>query len=178
MSAAGGMANAVSGAKIHKTFTSDKDVVTRSLDNVSLEVRRGALTALVGPDGAGKSTLMRLSAGLMTADSGDLSVLGIDIAADPQQVQSLIGYMPQKFGLYQDLSVQENLDLYADLHGIGADERRDRYPRLMEMTALGPFVQRQAGRLSGGMKQKLGLACTLIWATIYLTNTVREGYLL
>ena len=162
MSAAGGMANAVSGAKIHKTFTSDKGVVTRALDNVSLEVRRGALTALVGPDGAGKTTLMRLTAGLMTADSGDLSVLGIDVAANPQQVQSQIGYMPQRFGLYQDLSVQENLDLYADLHGIGADERRDRYPRLMEMTALGPFVQRQAGRLSGGMKQKLGLACTLI----------------
>ncbi len=79
MSAAEGMANAVSGAKIHKTFTSDKGVVTRSLDNVSLEVRRGALTALVGPDGAGKTTLMRLTAGLMTADSGDLSVLGIDI---------------------------------------------------------------------------------------------------
>jgi ABC-type multidrug transport system ATPase subunit/ABC-type Na+ efflux pump permease subunit len=162
MSAAGGMANAVSGDKIHKTFTSDKGVVTRALDNVSLEVRRGALTALVGPDGAGKTTLMRLTAGLMTADSGDLSVLGIDVAANPQQVQSQIGYMPQRFGLYQDLSVQENLDLYADLHGIGADERRDRYPRLMEMTALGPFVQRQAGRLSGGMKQKLGLACTLI----------------
>src|ERR1700732_4553178 len=162
MSAAGGMANAVSGDKIHKTFTSDKGVVTRALDNVSLEVRRGALTALVGPDGAGKTTLMRLAAGLMTADSGDLSVLGIDVAANPQQVQSRIGYMPQRFGLYQDLSVQENLDLYADLHGIGSDERRDRYPRLMEMTALGPFVQRQAGRLSGGMKQKLGLACRLI----------------
>ena len=127
MSAAGGMANAVSGANIHKTFTSDKGVVTRSLDNVSLEVQRGALTALVGPDGAGKTTLMRLTAGLMTADSGDLSVLGIDVAANPQQVQSQIGYMPQRFGLYQDLSVQENLDLYADLHGIGADERRDRY---------------------------------------------------
>ena len=162
MSTAALTGNAITGDKIHKTFTSDKGVATQALDSVSFEARRGALTALVGPDGAGKSTLMRLSAGLMTADSGDLSVLGIDIAADPQQVQSLIGYMPQKFGLYQDLSVQENLDLYADLHGIGADERRDRYPRLMEMTALGPFVQRQAGRLSGGMKQKLGLACTLI----------------
>ena len=72
--------------------------------------------------------------------------------------------MPQRFGLYEDLSVQENLDLYADLHGIGADERRERYPRLMEMTALGPFVQRLAGQLSGGMKQKLGLACTLVRA--------------
>jgi len=162
VSIAGLTGNAVTGDKIHKTFTSDKGVKTHALVNVSLEVRRGALTALVGPDGAGKTTLMRLTAGLMTADSGDLSVLGIDVAANPQQVQSRIGYMPQRFGLYQDLSVQENLDLYADLHGIGADERRDSYPRLMEMTALGPFVQRQAGRLSGGMKQKLGLACTLI----------------
>jgi ABC-2 type transport system ATP-binding protein len=160
MSTAGRKGNAVTGEKIHKTFTSDKGVATRALDNVSLEIRHGALTALVGPDGAGKTTLMRLIAGLMTADCGDLSVLGIDVAAKPQQVRSRIGYMSQRFGLYHDLSVEENLDLYADLHGIGSDERRDRYPRLTEMTALGPFVQRQAGRLSGGMKQKLGLACT------------------
>jgi ABC-2 type transport system ATP-binding protein len=158
------MANVITGDKIHKTFISDKGVTTRALDNVSFEVQRGALTALVGPDGAGKTTLMRLAAGLMTADSGALSVLSIDVATNPQQVQSSIGYMPQRFGLYQDLSVQENLDLYADLHGIGPDERRDNYPRLMEMTALGPFVQRQAGRLSGGIKQKQGLACTQIRA--------------
>jgi len=164
VSTAGSMANVITGDKIHKTFISDKGVTTRALDNVSFEVRRGALTALVGPDGAGKTTLMRLAAGLMTVDSGALSVLSIDVATNPQQVQSSIGYMPQRSGLYQDLSVQENLDLYADLHGIGPDERRDNYPRLMEMTALGPFVQRQAGRLSGGMKQKLGLACTLIRA--------------
>ena len=121
-----------------------------------------ALTALVGPDGAGKTTLIRLAAGLMTADSGELQVLGMNVAANPQQVQSRIGYMPQRFGLYADLSVQENLDLYADLHGVGADERSRRYPRLMEMTALAPFARRLAGKLSGGMKQKLGLACTLI----------------
>jgi ABC-2 type transport system ATP-binding protein len=107
VSTAGPTANAITGDKIHKTFTSDKGVETHALVNVSFEARRGALTALVGPDGAGKTTLMRLAAGLMTADSGDLRVLGIDIAADPQQVQSLIGYMPQRFGLYQDLSVQE-----------------------------------------------------------------------
>jgi ABC-2 type transport system ATP-binding protein len=99
---------------------------------------------------------------LMFADSGELTVLGIDVASAPHQVQARVGYMPQRFGLYEDLSVRENLDLYADLRGIGADERRERYPRLMEMTALGPFVHRLAGRLSGGMKQKLGLACTLI----------------
>jgi ABC-2 type transport system ATP-binding protein len=100
----------------------------------------------------------------MTADGGKLKVLGVDVASDPQQVQDRIGYMPQKFGLYEDLSVQENLDLYADLHGVTAAERREHYPRLMEMTALGPFTQRLAGRLSGGMKQKLGLACTLVRA--------------
>ena len=156
------VAAALIGEKINKTFHREGGEDTRALDGVSLEVRRGTLTALVGPDGAGKTTLMRLAAGLMTADSGALSVLGIDVAADPQRVQDRIGYMPQRFGLYQDLSVQENLDLYADLHGIGIDERRERYPYLMEMTALGPFVERLAGRLSGGMKQKLGLACTLI----------------
>ena len=97
-------------------------------------------------------------------DGGDLKVLGIDVAAEPQRVQDRIGYMPQKFGLYEDLSVQENLDLYADLHGVSMEQRRQRYPRLMEMTALGPFTGRLAGRLSGGMKQKLGLACTLVRA--------------
>jgi ABC-2 type transport system ATP-binding protein len=89
---------ALIGDKIHKTFHREGGEDTRALDNVSLEVRRGALTALVGPDGAGKTTLMRLAAGLMTADSGALSVLGIDVAADPQQVQARIGYMPQRFG--------------------------------------------------------------------------------
>ena len=91
--------------------------------------------------------------------SGELKILGVDVAADPQQVQDRIGYMPQKFGLYEDLSVQENLDSYADLHGVTAEERRERYPRLMEMTALGPFTQPIGRkRLSGGMKQKLGLS--------------------
>ena len=149
---------------IRKTFRRDTGEIVQALDGVSLEVEHGTLTALVGPDGAGKTTLIRLAAGLMTADGGELKILGVDVAADPQQVQDRIGYMPQKFGLYEDLSVQENLDLYADLHGVTAEERRERYPRLMEMTALGPFTQRLAGRLSGGMKQKLGLACTLIRA--------------
>jgi ABC-2 type transport system ATP-binding protein len=155
-------APALIGSRINKRFHREKSEDIVALDNVSLEVRSGALTALVGPDGAGKTTLIRLAAGLMTPTSGDLQVLGIDVAANPQQVQSRIGYMPQKFGLYGDLSVQENLDLYADLHGVSADERKARYPGLMEMTALGPFARRLAGRLSGGMKQKLGLACTLI----------------
>ncbi len=162
MSAAGENAPALVGRRIVKSFRRDTAEVVKALDDVSLEASHGTLTALVGPDGAGKTTLIRLAAGLMSADSGELKVLDIDVAADPQQVQERIGYMPQKFGLYEDLTVHENLDLYADLHGISIDERRARYPRLMEMTALGPFTQRLAGRLSGGMKQKLGLACTLV----------------
>ena len=123
----------------------------------------GELTALVGPDGAGKTTLMRLAAGLLRADGGSLTVLGIDVAADPQQVQDRISYMPQRFGLYEDLTVAENLDLYADLHGVSAAERAQRYPRADgDDRARRRFATRLAGQLSGGMKQKLGLACTLV----------------
>jgi ABC-2 type transport system ATP-binding protein len=147
-----------------KTFRRNSSELVHALKSVSMDVAHGTLTALVGPDGAGKTTLIRLAAGLMVPDTGSLQVLGIDVAAEPQRVQDRIGYMPQKFGLYEDLSVQENLDLYADLHGVTSAERRQRYPRLMEMTALGRFTERLAGRLSGGMKQKLGLACTLVRA--------------
>jgi ABC-2 type transport system ATP-binding protein len=150
------------GRDICKTFRRATGEVVRALDGVSLEARHGTLTALVGPDGAGKTTLIRLMAGLMAPDSGALKVLDLDVVAQPQAVQDRIGYMPQKFGLYEDLSVAENLDLYADLHGIDAAERARQYPRLLEMTALAPFTKRLAGRLSGGMKQKLGLACTLV----------------
>jgi ABC-2 type transport system ATP-binding protein len=154
---------AVAGRSLHKRFTlkSSRQPV-HALAGVSLEVPAGTLTALVGPDGAGKTTLLRLMAGLMRADEGELRVLGIDVSADPQAVQDRISYMPQRFGLYDDLSVQENLDLYADLHGVSKDKRRERYARLMEMTDLGRFTDRPAGKLSGGMKQKLGLACTLV----------------
>ncbi|MTJ80576.1 MAG: ABC transporter ATP-binding protein [Telmatospirillum sp.] len=134
----------------------------RALDNVSLDADAGSLVALVGPDGAGKTTLLRMIAGLVSIDTGSVAVLGFDAARDPQSIQSRIGYMPQRFGLYEDLSVQENMDLYADLNGVTAAERRERYPRLMEMTDLGRFLDRPAGKLSGGMKQKLGLACTLV----------------
>jgi ABC-2 type transport system ATP-binding protein len=159
---AGNRDTVLHGRNIRKTFRRDTGEVINALDGISLDVTHGTLTALVGPDGAGKTTLIRLATGLIFADAGELQVLGIDVAADPQRVQDRISYMPQKFGLYEDLSVQENLDLYADLHGVTTEERRERYPRLMEMTALGPFTSRLAGRLSGGMKQKLGLACTLV----------------
>ena len=133
-----------------------------ALAELSLEVPAGSITALVGPDGAGKTTFIRLAAGLLRPDRGRLQVLGLDVARDPQAVQDRISYMPQRFGLYEDLSVQENLDLYADLHGVPRAVRQARYARLMEMTDLNPFRSRLAGKLSGGMKQKLGLACTLV----------------
>jgi ABC-2 type transport system ATP-binding protein len=164
MSSAAHAAPAVVARDIRKLFARKGEAPVVALDAVSLEADHGELTALVGPDGAGKTTLMRLAAGLLRTDGGSLQVLGIDVAAHPQQVQDRIGYMPQRFGLYEDLTVAENLDLYADLHGVTAEERTQRYPQLMEMTALGSFKGRLAGQLSGGMKQKLGLACTLIRA--------------
>jgi ABC-2 type transport system ATP-binding protein len=147
---------------LHKRFTPKKLPPVQALEGVSLQAPRGMLTALVGPDGAGKTTLIRLAAGLLRADSGQLEVLGIDVAQDPQQIQDRISYMPQRFGLYDDLTVAENLELYADLHGVTQEARAKRYPRLMEMTNLRTFTGRLAGKLSGGMKQKLGLACTLV----------------
>ena len=121
MSPARGNAPVLLGRNICKTFRRDTGAVVPALDGVSLEASHGTLTALVGPDGAGKTTLIRLAAGLMVADAGELQVLGLDVATDPQQVQARLGYMPQKFGLYEDLSVQENLNLYADLHGVTAE---------------------------------------------------------
>ncbi|HUI61867.1 MAG TPA: ATP-binding cassette domain-containing protein [Steroidobacteraceae bacterium] len=145
-----------------RQFARGKESPVKALDGISIEVHGHALTALVGPDGAGKTTLLRIAAGLLLPDCGQMRVLGLDVATQPQRIQDRISYMPQRFGLYEDLTVGENLDLYADLHGVTPEQRAERYPRLMEMTALGPFRDRLAGRLSGGMKQKLGLACTLV----------------
>jgi ABC-2 type transport system ATP-binding protein len=162
--AAGGAPGlALSGSGLCKRFVvKETGRAADALGGVSLAVPAGALTALVGPDGAGKTTLLRLAAGLMSPSAGELQVLGIDVARHPQRVQDRISYMPQRFGLYEDLSVQENLDLYADLHGVPADVRRERFARLLHMTDLQRFTERPAGKLSGGMKQKLGLACTLV----------------
>ncbi|MBV1786854.1 ATP-binding cassette domain-containing protein [Marinobacterium sp. D7] len=154
---------AVRARAVHKAFYDKQTRITQqALKAVDLQIPSGSLTALVGPDGAGKTTLLRLMAGLMQADSGGLEVLGIDVDREPQAVQDRISYMPQRFGLYEDLSVQENLDLYADLHGVSAAQRSERYRRLLHMTDLARFTDRPAGKLSGGMKQKLGLACTLV----------------
>lgn len=133
-----------------------------ALDGVSATTTPGLVTGLIGPDGAGKTTLMRLIAGLLRADSGSISVFGTDVRTDPLAVQGMISYMPQRFGLYEDLTVAENLELYADLQGVAPTARAARYAELMQMTGLAAFTTRLAGKLSGGMKQKLGLACTLI----------------
>jgi ABC-2 type transport system ATP-binding protein len=148
---------------VSKAFRSGGRTI-QALDGVSLSVPYGRITGLIGPDAAGKTTLMRLAAALLLSDAGKVDVLGIDVAAEPLAVQSAIGYMPQRFGLYEDLSVQENLDLYADLQGVPVGERPPRFAELLRMMGLSPFTRRLAGRLSGGMKQKLGLACTLVRA--------------
>ena len=147
--------------QLRKTFRSGKRTI-QALDGLDLTVAPGRIVGLIGPDGAGKTTLMRLAAGLLVADAGELRVLDLDVAQEPLAVQSAIGYMPQRFGLYEDLSVQENLDLYADLQGVAVAERRERYAELMHLVGLARFTTRLAGHLSGGMKQKLGLACTLV----------------
>jgi ABC-2 type transport system ATP-binding protein len=133
-----------------------------ALKNVSLQLPVGSMTALIGPDGAGKTTLLRLLAGILTPVTGEIYVLDHPLPKEALALQSQIGYMPQRFGLYEDLTVEENLTLFADLHGIPHETREGRFAELLTMTALGPFRKRLAGQLSGGMKQKLGLACTLI----------------
>jgi ABC-2 type transport system ATP-binding protein len=147
--------------QVRKTFTIEKKKII-ALDGVSCAIRPRMVTGLIGPDGAGKTTLMRLCAGLLTPDSGHLRALDIDVVRKPLEVQANIGYMPQRFGLYEDLSVQENLDLYADLQGVEQSARPERYQQLLAMAGLEGFRNRLAGRLSGGMKQKLGLVCTLV----------------
>ncbi|WP_310599013.1 ATP-binding cassette domain-containing protein [Desulfobulbus sp.] len=147
--------------RVDKGFVVEKKQIA-ALNEVSCAIRPGRVTGLIGPDAAGKTTLMRLCAGLLLPDRGTVQVLGVDVVRDPLAVQAQIGYMPQRFGLYEDLSVRENLDLYADLQGVPAKERRGRYRQLLAMAGLEEFQGRLAGRLSGGMKQKLGLVCTLV----------------
>ena len=151
----------VSVEKLAKSFHVGEQTV-QALDDVSFTLKPGQVTGLIGPDGAGKTTLMRLLCGLLSIDSGHITVSGLDGASQAAEIQASVSYMPQRFGLYEDLSVQENLDLYADLKGLPENKRRERYQELMKLTGLSPFVDRLAGRLSGGMKQKLGLACALV----------------
>ncbi len=133
-----------------------------ALDAVSGTIAAGSITGVVGPDGAGKTTLIRLMAGLLEAEEGSIRVLGVDPMKDAAAVHQSIGYMPQRFGLYEDLSVEENLRLYADLRGLPPGERASVFDGLLAFTDLSRFTSRLAGKLSGGMKQKLGLACALV----------------
>jgi len=134
-----------------------------ALDRITTWIAPGTITGLVGPDGAGKTTLLRTLAGLLAPTSGTVRVLGQDPLPDGP-LREQIGYMPQKFGLYEDLSVQENLNLYADLRNVVGEARRESFAQMLAFTDLAPFTDRLAGKLSGGMKQKLGLACSLLGA--------------
>lgn len=145
--------------KVEKTFPNLSHPAVSSL---TAEIYGGSVTGLVGPDGAGKTTLIRMLAGLLKPDSGSIAIMGLDPIKDGVQVRFELGYMPQKFGLYEDLTVLENLNLYADLRGVLGDERKKTYEQLLTFTDLTRFTGRLAGKLSGGMKQKLGLACTLL----------------
>lgn len=133
-----------------------------AVEELSLEIAPGELFGLIGPDGAGKTTTMRSLCGLLARDKGEVAVFGLDPLRKPRYVREMIGYMPQRFSLYPDLSVAENLRFFADLYLVPADERRRREERLMQFSKLAPFHNRRAGQLSGGMKQKLALSCTLI----------------
>lgn len=133
-----------------------------ALRDLSLTVSQGERVGLVGPDGAGKTTLLRLLAGLLSPDGGSVRVLGFELPREAAAVQARVGYMPQRFGLYDDLSVGENLALYADLHGLGGEWRNGRFEEILEATGLAPFHDRLARRLSGGMRQKLALGAVLL----------------
>ncbi len=142
---------------LKKTFA---DVV--AVADLHLQVRKGEMVGLIGPDGAGKTTTMRILCGLLLADSGRCLVGGLDAAREVRQIRQFVGYMPQRFSLYPDLTVAENLRFFSDLFRVSRQQREQRLQRLLEFSRLGPFAQRQAQALSGGMKQKLALSCTLI----------------
>jgi len=133
-----------------------------AVDHVDLSVTRGEIFGLVGPDGAGKTTTLRMLCGLMDPTEGSARVAGHDVAKESRAVKDQIGYMAQRFGLYADLTVEENMVFYADLFGIVGADRDALKLQLLKMTRMEPFRARQAGRLSGGMKQKLALMCTLL----------------
>ena len=156
-SAAAPMENSIELKGVSKSFKE-----TEALRPINITIRPGAVTGLVGPDGAGKTTLMRILAGLLKPTSGETKVAGLDPIKQSRALHEIIGYMPQRFGLYEDLTVHENLELYSSLRGVEGREKEESFKRLLRFTSLGPFGERLAGKLSGGMKQKLGLACTLL----------------
>jgi ABC-2 type transport system ATP-binding protein len=134
----------------------------QAVADLTLEVRPGEIFALVGPDGAGKTTALRLLAGLLDADGGRAEICGYDVSQHPDAVKDRMGYMPQRFGLYQDLTVEENIEFFGELFGTDPSRRERTAAQLLEVTRMVEFRSRRAGQLSGGMKQKLALVCTLL----------------
>ena len=145
--------------RLTKTFPGN---ARPAVDALVAEIRPGRVTGIVGPDGAGKTTLVRLIAGLLKPTDGQIEIFGLDSVQNSANLRDILGYMPQRFGLYEELSVLENLNLYAEMRGLDKREREKRLEELLRFTGLTPFTKRLARRLSGGMKQKLGLACSLI----------------
>ncbi len=133
-----------------------------AVDHLTLDIAAGEIFGLVGPDGAGKTAVLRMMAGIMPADAGSITIAGCDVIAHPEAVKFQISYMPQRFGLYEDLTVDENIRFYADVFRIGRRQREERSTELLRSCGMEDFRKRLAGKLSGGMKQKLGLVCALI----------------
>jgi len=135
---------------------------TQAVSNINLSVKKSELFGLVGPDGAGKTSLIRTICTLLVPDSGSIMVRNLDVSKNISEIRSILGYMPQRFSLYQDLTIEQNLKFFADLFQVPEKEREQRKEQLFQFSRLKPFQKRQAGKLSGGMKQKLALSCALI----------------
>ena len=147
---------------VRKIFPDSAGVPFAAVDDVSFRLSAGEIVGLLGPDGAGKTTLIRLITGLMKPHGGSISVLNLDSVKKSRSIQASIGYMPQKFGLYEDLTVRENMELYARMHGVYGQDREKRFRSLLAMTSLERFTTRLAGKLSGGMKQRVVIAMALV----------------
>lgn len=152
------MTCAIETKNLSKTFNRN----IKALDKINLKIKKGGITALVGADSAGKTTLLRSITGFILPDEGTITTLELNPCTQREKINQTLGYMPQKFGLYEDLSVRENLELYARLKEIPPNQKAQMFEKLLNFTNLAPFEKRRAGKLSGGMKQKLGLACALL----------------